>query len=593
MLPADLAGAVVLASVVAVDPRGWYPFVVAKFAAVSIAVVVAWWVAISDRGSVLDRRVVVAFTGLLVVLSIAALVGRDPLYAWVGTPERHLGVVTWVLAGAALATGSRLADIDRLVRFSRWVVASGLVLGAYAYVERWHPPIATSADTVRLGGPYGSASFLGAALCLILPVCVAGCVALADRRWRSVAAVATALGTAALIGSGTRAAWAAIAAVGLVVVGARARTVLSAGGPPMRRLALPLVAVTVGFVLSIGTNPSVATRTNGASSRIDDWRVGWRIVAAHPWLGVGPEGYRTALADGVSATYERTYGRSPLPDRAHNVLIDVAAAGGVGAAVLFAIVAALVSVAAWRSLRGGAALRCGLAAAAIAYLAQQWFLFPVATIDPIFWLFAGVLVASPASAVRDVRSNAGATMAVPVVAALVGGALGVGGVLAIAADRAARQAVDSGSQAAARRAVELRPDVARYWLLAAELQPTSIAGLDAAIDDVEHAVRLTPNDPIVAMALADERLQKAIATGERADAVAAVASWRGLTDRDRACYECHLGMGYAHAMSGDLAAARDAFRRASVLAPVGVTEAQDRVDELATLAAEPGTDPDG
>jgi hypothetical protein len=528
------------------------------------------------------------------MLAVAAVFGRDPLYAWTGSPERHLGVITWLLSFAALATGARLSDRDRLERFSHWVVASGLALGLYTVVERWHPPIDTGADTIRLGGPYGSASFLGAALCLILPVCVAGCVVGRSRPWRYAAAVSTALCVAALIGSGTRAAF---VAVGITSIVAAVAVLPRLAGPSrigarLRRGVLPLGAVGAGIVLASGTDRSVVDRSQGASSRLADWEIGWRIVTEHPWLGVGPEGYRTVLADGVTATYERTYGRSPLPDRAHNVLIDVAAAGGVLAALLFAAIAVWVGVAGWRALRSGSGLEAGVAAAAIAYLVQQWFLFPVASIDPIFWLFAGVLVASPVAppitSVWHARPRVIPLVAGPAVLVLI-----VSGTFAVAADRAARQAVDTGNPLAARRAVELRPDVARYWLLAAELQPDSIEGYDSAIADVERASRASPHDPIVAFALADELLQKAIATGRPADVGAAVDAWRALAARDHNCYECHLGAGYASALSGDVDAARGEFRRASALEPAGVTEAHDRAGELSDFGSASGTDPDG
>lgn len=590
MLPADLAGVVVLASVAAVDPRGWYPFVVAKFAAVSVAVAVAWWAAKADCWSALDRRLVALFAGLVGVLAVAAVFGRDPLYAWIGTPERHLGVVAWVIGFAALTVGSRLADPERLMRFTRWVVVSGLVLGVYAYVERWHPLIETSSDTVRLGGLYGSASFLGAALCLVVPVCLVSCVVSQGHWWRLVAAVATALGIAALIGTGTRAAWVGLGIAGFVALVAMVsrRSETSAGSSRWRQGLFPASAVSIGFLLAIPTNRAVATRSQGVGSRVADWQVGLGIVADHPWLGVGPEGYRTVLADGVTATYERTYGRTPLPDRAHNVLIDVAAAGGVAAAALFVVIAVLVAMAGWRALRAGSGLQVGMAVAAIAYLVQQWFLFPVASIDPIFWLFAGILVASPSPPVSGDRSRRLALVAAPVVAVFV-----VSGVFGIAADRAAWQAADSTNLGAARRAVELRPDVARYWLLSANLQPDSIAGYTAAIADIERAVRLSPHDPIVALALADEMLRKAIATGDPGDVSEAVETWQILVAQDRNCYECHLGAGYASALASDLEAAIVAFERAAVLEPIGVTEARDRADELNKSAITSGTDSDG
>lgn len=586
-MPADAAGLAVLLSVVAVDPAGWYPFVVAKFAAVSLAVVVCWWAAVREPSNSLDGRALRVFVGLLVVLSIAAVVGREPFYAWTGTPERHLGVATWVLFCAALVAGSRLADPGRLARFARWTVGAGIALGLYALIERWHPLIETTSNTDRLGGPYGSASFLGAALCLVLPVGVAAIVSDESIVWRWLAALSAALGTAALIGTGTRAAWLAIGLGGVVVLATR---------PPSRqtfgRLALPVAAVVTGaaFALVSGRTGSVTERTGGAGSRLDEWAVGLRIVADHPWLGVGPEGYRTALADGVTASYERTYGRSVLPDRAHNVFIDVAAAGGVVAVGLYVVLVVLVVGAAWRALRVGTARQAGLAAAAVVYLVQQFFLFPVATIDPVFWLIAGALLSTsaPGRATERASQRWPAAVAIPLLLVLFGV-----GVVSLAADRAAGDAVESGNLAAAERAVTLRPDVVRYRLLEAELAPRTIAGHDRAVAAIERALDFSPHDPIVELALGDALTRRAISTGDVGDRADAQNAWRELVDADRNCYRCHLGLGYAAALSGDVALALDAFEIAAGLEPPGTTDAADALAGLSEVSDRPGTDRDG
>ncbi len=596
----------VLASVVAVDPGGWYPFVVAKFAAVALAVVGCWWVSGRETDHVLDRGAFRLFGALLLVLSIAAVFGRDPLYAWTGTPERHLGVLTWVLFLAAFVAGARLANPSRVARFVRWVVASGIALGLYALIERWHPLIETTADSARLGGPYGSASFLGAALCLVLPISVAASLGDEHATWRSAAALSTALATAALIGSGTRAAWLAVGVSGLGAIVARTTMRRSAsvrhdpsdpdpprcdGDSPVHgagRLAIPIVALAAGGLASIGTSGSVATRAHGASSRLDEWSLGLRIVAHHPWLGVGPEGYRTALADGVTASYERTYGRSVLPDRAHNTVIDVAAAGGVPAGILYLVIVVLVVAAGWRALRTGSTLHVGLAVAVVAYLIQQQFLFPVATIDPVFWLVAGALVSVPAGApVGEPRRWVAPVSVIALVAVF------VTGVVSIAADRAARDAVESGSAASAQRAITLRPDVARYRLLAAELEPKTIAGYDNAIADIERAHQITPHDPIVEQRLADALTKRAIATGAASDRSAALDAWHRLADADPNCYPCLLGLGYAAALSGDLPVAATAFETAAGLEPVGTTEAADALRGVTEIVDQSGTDSDG
>lgn len=601
LLPAQLAGVVVLASVVAVDPGGWYPFVVAKFSAVALAVVVCWCVSARDRCGVLDHRAFWAFGVLLVVMSVAAVLGRDRFYAWIGTPERHLGVVTWVLFFAAFVSGSRLAGQVRLVRFVRWVVVAGIALGVYTMIERWHQPIETNSDSIRLGGPYGSASFLGAALCLILPVSLAVSVGDESAWWRRAAALSTALCTAALIGSGTRAAWLGLFVCAVILLAARfmahrggapgdldviGRGRLSLRGRP--RVTATVGAVTIGALLSTGTDTSVTARSSGGASRVDEWALGVRVVANHLWTGTGPEGYRTALADGVTASYERTYGRAVLPDRAHNVFIDVAAAGGVVAAILYLVLAVLVATAAWRAFRHGSPLLVGLAAAAVSYLVQQFFLFPVATIDPVFWLIAGILISVPAPTAARVP---GQSISLVAVTALI--VLFTTGVLAVAADRAARDAVASGSRASAERATTLRPDVARYWLLAAELAPRTTSGYDSAVASAERARQITPHDPIVERRLADALTRRAIATGTDTDRNAALESWQQLTDNDANCYQGHLGLGYSAALSSDVPRAIDAFETAAWLEPSGRTEAADALAGLTGFFDSSGTDSDG
>lgn len=590
---ASAAGLVVVASVAAVDPGGWYPFVVAKFAAVSIAVVAMWWVCATCGGPAVDRSLTRLFVALVGVLALAAVVGRDPLYAWTGTPERHLGVATWLLFLAAFTSGGRLAEPAARVRVARWLVACGLGVGIYAVVERWWEPITAIADTQRLGGTYGSAAFLGAALCLLVPISIAVAITEASAGWRTASLAATATCSAALVGSGARAAALGLGVGSLVLLAARGRSLA------LRSAVAPAVAAAVGLAFAASTAAAAVQRVRGGGSRLDEWRLGWGVVWRHPLLGLGPEGYRTSLADGVTAGYERTYGREVLPDRAHNVLLDVAAAGGVVTALLYLTIAVAVAVAGWRLIRRGSALEAGFAVAAIAYLAQQIFLFPVATIDPVFWMIAGSLVTAGRSAAPagTHRARLVATVAVPVLVVLF-----ASGVAALAADRAARTALDranspgaesAASRAAVDRAIALRPDVIRYRVLAAEVAPPTVAGIDLAIADLEAARRVSPHDPIVQRRLADERTRRAIATGTAGDVAASREAWQDLVAADSLCYPCQLGLGYAAALDGDVTAAQRAFSAAAALEPAGRSEADEALAELALLDTPWGTDRDG
>ena len=348
---AHLAGAVVLGAVVAVDPDGWYPFGPAKWWVVSTAIVAAAAVAGRDRAVVGSlarsrRRGPV----LLVWLAVAAALGRDPLYAWIGTPERHLGWITWVLLALSCWVGTALAERAALVRWTRWVVVAAAWCGVYVLVERWWgAPVAWVGATSRSGGPFGSAAYLGAALCLLVPVSAG--VAL-DRcegaRWRVLAWVGAATGAIGLVGSGTRGAW-----IGLVI---GAGTVVLAGHRPTRRGWAVVGVVVIAALAVVGPRlDDVVSRTTPASSRLDEWSMAGRAIAERPLLGAGPEGYRTVVAEVVTPEYERTYGRDVVPDRAHDGVLDVAVTGGVPAAIAYLV---LVGARAACRMASGAHRRC-------------------------------------------------------------------------------------------------------------------------------------------------------------------------------------------------------------------------------------------
>ena len=130
---AHAAGAVVVGAAIAVDPGGWFPFGPTKWLAASVAVAAAVTVTAWEGGRPrLPRRFVAIGAALLAWTVLAAAFGRDPLYAWTGTPERHLGVLAWLLFAAAVG-----ASFDRrsIGRWTRWCTAAAAWCGAYAVVE--------------------------------------------------------------------------------------------------------------------------------------------------------------------------------------------------------------------------------------------------------------------------------------------------------------------------------------------------------------------------------------------------------------------------------------------------------------------------
>ena len=623
------------ASVLAVDPSGWSPFTPAKWLAVTTLVLLGAAVALGPRsrgvarsqgpsadeggagpataGTRLHRSSLVAFAAFVGWTMASAAFGDDHLYAWLGTPERHLGVLAWLLCLLAFVAGQTLRRAVDVVAVLTGLVVAGVGVGTYSIVEWvWRAPVALDVVTSRLGGPFGSAAYLGAACTLLGPAQVGITLDGEVPRWlRRAAAVGAALTLVALVGSGTRGAW-------LAVVGAAVVAVLVRVGWQRALVATAVVGLAAGALALVPRVRDVATRQGGAegAARLDEWRVGARIALAHPVVGVGPEGYRIAFPAAVDAAYERAHGRAETPDRAHDAVLDIAAAVGLPGLALYGVLLALVCRLVWPAVRRAPPWRAGLAVALVAYLAQQLVLFPLAELEPVAWLLAGLVVAweaalaprpvtAPAEAVGDELSRpvdlgvstptqfpvavaadrpAIGSIATPArVGAPIGGgrrpavmtcvvtppwrvalaALGVvalvAGALDLVADRAARTALRASSPAAAHgdRPARLRPDEVRYWLVAARTA-TSRA---AALVQLDAARRLSPGDPIVRI--------------ERARTIGTLAAWREVTAHDPRNAAVWLRRGVAAANEGDVADAEQSWKTAEGLAPRSAVPAID------------------
>lgn len=572
-------GALPVAATVGLDPGGWYPFGPAKWAAVSVIAMVALATSLRMSAVPVAGRIRLAWAVFLGWAALCALAGLDRFYAWTGTPERHLGVLTWLLCLGTFVAGHRVSGLGRraVEAVAVGAAVAATLMGIYAAVEAWwRAPIALDATSGRLGGPFGSAAYLGAAGCLLLPTALG--LGAAARGWRRWLGWSGAVGAAfAVGGAGTRAAWVGLGMAVLVVGVARRR-----GGSSVRVVAAGAV-VLCAMVTGAMASSTGSRATDVTSSRSDEWRIAARVIAAHPVVGVGPEGYRIAFPGEVDAAYERAHGRSVVPDRAHDVLADQAAALGMPGLVLFVLLLAAVAGPIGRTLRQGSALGAALAAGAVAYVTQQLFLFPLGELEPVLWLVLGLIVGTapartepadtaPGGTARRSTSARGRPVAVS--AAFAGaGLLAVLGGLDVAADRAAHASLRARTPAAAvapaQRARRLRPDVLRYRLVAARaLAGTGVpADLDRALGVLDHDPNPSPADPIAAeerATLLGLRARRSRDPGDLADAVAA---WRLLVQRDRFNAHRTEQLGLALADAGDLAGAAAPLEAADGLAP--------------------------
>ena len=567
-------GTLAVGAVVALDPGGLAPFGPAKWWVVSTAAFVVVALSLRHGTTRCHRPSWWAWVMLLGLLTMSALVNGDVKVAMFGHPDRHLGVLTWLLLFAMFCAGQQLADdVSLLVR------ASALAAGAVGVYASWEivfgPPIEVASVTRRLLGPFGSAAFLGSACCLFGPIALGMAFDRSeDRRWRWVSGIAAVLVTTAIVGAGTRAAWVGAAAAAMVAAAARRPSrgaVLWCAG--CLAVAIAMVTPRLG---------DVSSRNGSDGSRLDEWRVAARVIEHHPLTGVGPEGYRIAVADGIDQAYERAHRRDTvLPDRAHSGPLDVALIGGLGSALLYVGLLGFVFLRAWRLMRRAQrAAIAGIGATVIAYGVQQLLLFPLAELDPIWWLFGGlaVVLTSVSEPIERRRT------VLPVVAAAAAAIMFVIGALDVAADRLARTALRSSDHDvavdAAVRATSLRPDNMRYRLVAAEarLDRGTLADVDGAIAESRQATQWSSRDPFATDELATALLQRAVVTGAPADVAAALAQWQRLVDRDPLRARWQMQLGRTAALAGDVGRARQAWKIADALGEPGAAGLIEALD---------------
>ena len=216
----------VLGSLVGIDPWGWDE--VGPFRFLLIATCGLALVALAD-GGVASSWPVRLWGALLAWLAISALFGADRFHAWVGTPDRHFGWLTWVIAGGLFVVGRQIEQPSERRTVHIAVVIGALGLGAVAVAEAagWTFTEGEFAGD-RLGGAFAQPALHGAAALLVVPI-AAGVAISRDRSnsLRLAAALGVVASLFALSGSQSRAAWLAFGFVLVALVVARREAIVN------------------------------------------------------------------------------------------------------------------------------------------------------------------------------------------------------------------------------------------------------------------------------------------------------------------------------------------------------------------------------
>ncbi len=537
--------AIAVAALVVASPVGSYPYGPVKH----VIVLTGGLLLVGLPGR--DRRwgPAVILVAAAMVTAVAALTGPEPLTGLIGTPDRRYGALTWLAMAGYARAGLNLTAGER-VALCRAGALGSVILGLWAMIQ-----LVDGAG--RTGSLLGQPAYLGAALALVIPLSVgaaAGGDQLAGGGWRGIGLLGTAAGLAGLAASGSRG-----AAGGLLVAGLAAAVLRGHSG--LRWVIASLVAGggALWVALSDVSLSSVWATGSGApiTRRFDEWAVGWSALRAAPALGYGPEGYRTVFGRFVDAPYVQTYGREVITDRAHNAVLDVGLSGGAIALFLVAGLWVLVITGALVAIRSGPVAAAALGGASVAYLTQSMVLFPLAEVDPVFWLAAGAVVPAgvPAPPQRLVLIGRRMdTVAGPVVVGLAA-AVAVAGLVEVARDDV--------------------PWSFRSRFVAAQ-QLLEAGDVGAAAEENHAGLRLAPADPAL-------RLQRTgLVDGE--ERLALLRDLAVVSEPNHPLV--HKLRGRAELDAGNPAIAERAWRTAADLEPAAV----DALIALAALQIERGNE---
>src|SRR3954469_3035487 len=133
--------ALLVGSVVAVDPGGLVPTGPLRWTVIAVTTGIALGLLV--RGPVaIPKAFTALWVALIGVLPIATFNGVDPLHAWIGTPDRRLGLLAWITFPGLFVAGHACTSRAATRVLLRAGVIGSLVLGGWSSAEMLgHPPL--------------------------------------------------------------------------------------------------------------------------------------------------------------------------------------------------------------------------------------------------------------------------------------------------------------------------------------------------------------------------------------------------------------------------------------------------------------------
>ena len=126
--------ALLVGAVVAVDPAGLVPTGPLRWTAIALATGIAVAVLVR-RPVVVPRWITGLWVALIGVLLLATITAVDPLSAWIGTPDRRLGLLAWITFPALFLAGHAITSRAATRVVLRAGSLGAIVLGGWSAAE--------------------------------------------------------------------------------------------------------------------------------------------------------------------------------------------------------------------------------------------------------------------------------------------------------------------------------------------------------------------------------------------------------------------------------------------------------------------------
>jgi putative inorganic carbon (HCO3(-)) transporter len=306
------------------------------------------WYAHRLVGTARSGAAVARFPPLLILCVVALALWSALSVTWAESPGAALSATTGYVLDMLLFPIAIVAIRRR--EHLVWVVGAfvigAVVSTAYGFVDI----IAAGAlDYGRLTGGLGDANDQAAVLVAAIPLAI-GLSGVVTRPWlRHLSWLAALFCLAGAINTISRG---GLVALGVVMVAA-----VVFGGRWRARAAVLLALTALATITYFTTIAPLAARervTNATTNgRADIWRVGWRMVEAHPLNGVGSGNFQTASVHFVQGVGSLTSARLivDVPHVAHNVYLELLADLGIPGLLAFVGIAGLSLLAAGRAAR--------------------------------------------------------------------------------------------------------------------------------------------------------------------------------------------------------------------------------------------------